>query len=97
MASLGFPFPGGWAIGSLLLVNLVAAHAIRFKISLKRTGILLIHAGLIVLMMGELVTGVFAIEGNMAIATGQSANYVEQNENMELAVVTARTTPSTTN
>jgi hypothetical protein len=86
--SIVFPFPGGWAIGSLLLVNLVAAHATRFKVSLKRTGILLIHAGLIVLMMGELVTGIFAIEGNMSIATGQSANYVEQNENMELAVVT---------
>ena len=86
--SIVFPFPGGWAIGGLLLVNLIAAHAIRFKISLKRTGILLIHSGLIVLMMGELVTGMFAIEGNMSIATGQSANYVEQNENMELAVVT---------
>jgi hypothetical protein len=86
--SIVFPFPGGWAIGSLLLVNLVAAHATRFKVSLKRTGILLIHAGLIVLMMGELVTGIFAIEGNMSIATGQSANYVEQNENMEFAVVT---------
>jgi hypothetical protein len=84
---IGFPFPGGWAIGSLLLVNLVAAHATRFKISWKRTGIFLIHIGLIVLMMGEFVTGMFAIEGNMAIATGQSANYVEQNENMEFAVV----------
>jgi hypothetical protein len=86
--AIGFPFPGGWAIGSLLLVNLIAAHAIRFKISWKRTGILFIHAGLIVLMMGELITGMFAIEGNMAIATGQSANYVEENEYMELAVAT---------
>jgi ResB-like family len=86
--SIVFPFPGGWAIGSLLLVNLVAAHATRFKISWKRTGIFLIHIGLIVLMMGELITGMFAIEGNMSIATGQSANYVEQSENMELAVVT---------
>jgi hypothetical protein len=85
---IGFPFPGGWAIGTLLLVNLVSAHAIRFKISLKRAGILLIHAGLVVLMMGEFITGMFAIEGNMSIATGQSANYVEQSENMELAVVT---------
>ena len=76
--SIVFPFPGGWAIGSLLLVNLVAAHATRFKISLKRTGIFLIHIGLIVLMMGELVTGIFAIEGNMSIATGQSTNYVDK-------------------
>jgi hypothetical protein len=71
-----------------LLINLVSAHAIRFKVSWKRTGILFIHTGLIVLMLGEFVTGMFAIEGNMSIATGQSANYVEQSENMELAVVT---------
>src|SRR5690242_6852978 len=27
----GFPFPGGWLLGGLLLINLLAAHAIRFK------------------------------------------------------------------
>src|SRR6516164_1015440 len=32
----GFPFPGGWLIGALLLVNIVAAHAVRFRISWKR-------------------------------------------------------------
>ena len=84
---LGFPFPGGWLLGSLLLVNLLAAHAIRFKIGWKRSGILLIHAGLIVLMLSELITGLFAVEGNMPIATGASTNYVERNEHMELAVV----------
>jgi len=26
-----FPFPGGWLLGGLLLVNLLAAHAVRFK------------------------------------------------------------------
>src|SRR5712692_1637742 len=45
-----FPFPGGWLIGSCLLVNLLAAHLVRFKLSWKRSGILLIHAGLILLM-----------------------------------------------
>jgi hypothetical protein len=84
---VGFPFPGGWLIGTLLLVNVLAAHAVRFKISWKRSGILLIHAGLIVLMMSELITGLFAVEGNMPIATGASTNYVERNDHMELAVV----------
>ena len=43
--AVGFPYPGGWLIGALLLVNLLAAHLTRFKISWKRSGILLIHAG----------------------------------------------------
>src|SRR6516225_7256809 len=42
-----FPFPGGWLIGGVLLVNLLAAHAIRFKLTWKRSGILLIHSGLL--------------------------------------------------
>jgi hypothetical protein len=82
-----FPFPGGWLLGSLLLGNLVAAHAIRFKISWKRSGILLIHSGLIILMLSELVTGLYAVEGKMAILQGDASNYVEDWHATELAVV----------
>ncbi len=84
---IGFPFLGGWGLGVLLLVNLLAAHITRFKVSWKRSGILLIHAGLIVLMMSELITGLFAVEGNMTIPTGSSTNFVERNDRMEFAVV----------
>jgi ResB-like family protein len=83
----GFPFPGGWLLGGLLLVNLLAAHAVRFKISLKRSGILLIHSGLIILMLSELITGLFAVESRMAIETGHSSNYVEDYRQAELAVI----------
>jgi hypothetical protein len=82
----GFPFPGGWLLGSLLLVNLLAAHAIRFKLSWKRSGIILLHAGLIVIMLGELVTGLFAVEGSMLIYQGQSTNYVMHPRESELAI-----------
>jgi hypothetical protein len=83
----GFPFPGGWLIGGLLLVNLLAAHAVRFKVSWKRSGILLIHSGLIVMMLGEFVTGMFAVEGNMTIVQGESSSYTELADHSELAVV----------
>ena len=36
--------PGGYLIGSMLLLNLLAAHATRFKFTKKRIGILMIHA-----------------------------------------------------
>src|SRR5207253_2995439 len=80
-----FPFPGGWVIGGLLLVNLLSAHAVRFKLSWKRTGILLIHTGLVVLMLGELITGLFAVEAKMSIPVGESANYVDISHKNELA------------
>jgi cytochrome c biogenesis protein ResB len=84
-----FPFPGGWLIGAALLVNLVAAHVVRFRFTLKRSGILLIHSGIIVLMLGELVTGLFSVESNMTIPVGGSSNYIENFESVELAFVSS--------
>jgi hypothetical protein len=86
-----FPFPGGWLLGGLLLLNLVAAHAVRFKLSLKRSGIWLIHLGLIVMMLGELVTGLYAVEGNLTIENQWSSNYVEHRDANELAIVDTST------
>jgi hypothetical protein len=69
------------------LVNLVAAHMVRFKLSWKRAGILGLHSGLILLMLGELITGLFAAEGTMLIPVGGSTNYVENLDRVELAFV----------
>jgi hypothetical protein len=82
-----FPFPGGWLIGGILLVNLLAAHAVRFKLTWKRTGILMIHSGLVLMMLGELITGLFALEGRMFIPENWTVNFVEDHRTMELAVV----------
>jgi hypothetical protein len=83
----GFPFPGGWLIGGALLVNLLAAHLIRFRFTWKRSGILVLHAGVVLLMVGELITGLYAVEGNMTIPLGGSSNYVEIFDRLELAFV----------
>jgi hypothetical protein len=82
-----FPFPGGWLIGGCLLLNLIAAHAVRFKLSWARSGILLVHGGLIVMLLSELFTGLFAVEGHMTIENGKSSAYVEHSRRVELAVV----------
>jgi hypothetical protein len=82
-----FPFPGGLTLGVLLFANLLAAHAVRFKPSWKRTGMILTHAGVLLLLVGEFVTGAFAKEGNMTIAEGASSNYIEDRRTCELVVV----------
>ncbi|MFW6060862.1 MAG: cytochrome c biogenesis protein CcsA, partial [Phycisphaeraceae bacterium] len=81
------PFPGGLLIGALLLINLVAAHAVRFRLSVRRIGVLMLHAGLIVLIVGEFVTGWLAEEGLMSIDVGQSVRYIEDIRATELAVI----------
>lgn len=83
----GFPFPGGWLLGALLLINLVAAHVTRFRFTWQRSGILLMHSGVLLLLLGELVTGLFAVEARMDILEGSSANFVYLPSEAELAIV----------
>ena len=88
----GFPvpvFPGGYFIGGLLLINLVASHIYRFKLTWKKSGILLTHAGLIVLLVGELLTGLWQEEFQLRLDQGQTRNYSESYRFNELAVIDA--------
>jgi len=86
-SDFAFPYPGGWLIGGLLLINLMAAHIIRFALSWKRAGIMMIHSGLIMLLLSEAVTGLFAEESQMTIAEGQTVNFAEDVRELELAIV----------
>ena len=84
-----FPFPGGLTLGVCLFVNLLAAHIVRFKLSWKRMGMIVTHACVLLLLVGEFVTGALAKEGTMTIAEGASANYIEDGRTSELAVIDA--------
>jgi hypothetical protein len=81
------PYPGGYTIGTLLLLNLIAAHIERFKFTLRKIGIQLTHAGVIVLLLGELLSGLWQESYTMRIAEGESLNYSEHQRNFELAIV----------
>jgi hypothetical protein len=80
-------FPGGWLIGLILLLNLLAAHAKRFKFTPKKYGIILIHGGLIFLLVGQFVTELFQRESTMRIEVGGTRNYSEAPRRNELAVI----------
>lgn len=80
-------FPAGGAVGALLLVNLLASHISRFTPSRRKAGIWLTHAGLVLLVLGEFVTGLFAVETQMAVEEGRSASYSQSLRETELAVV----------
>jgi hypothetical protein len=67
--------PGGYLIGTMLLVNLVASHIYRFEFSTKKIGIQIAHAGVILLLIGQLVTDMMAHESQMHFAEGQTESY----------------------
>ncbi|HNQ89577.1 MAG TPA: cytochrome c biogenesis protein ResB [Verrucomicrobiota bacterium] len=85
--SLAIVLPGGYLIGAVLLANLVCASLQRFALRRDRIGLLLIHSGLILLLLGQLVTDLFAVESYIRLSEGQGRNYSEDPRHCELAVI----------
>jgi hypothetical protein len=80
-------FPGGYLLGGVLLINLFAAHATRFKFSKKKIGIFTIHAGLVLLILGQFATDMVSTEGGMQIFEGETKNFSEDFHTSELVVI----------
>jgi ABC-type transport system involved in cytochrome c biogenesis permease subunit len=70
----------GTAAGVVLLAGCVMVFR-------KRAGIVLLHGGIALMMLSELVTGISAEESRMAIAEGQTVNYSDDIRTTELAVI----------
>ncbi|EDY82917.1 hypothetical protein VDG1235_2540 [Verrucomicrobiia bacterium DG1235] len=86
--------PGGYLIGFVLLVNLVAAMIYRFRMNTKKLGIWMIHIGFIILLLGEFVSSVFQEEASMTIDEGGTSDFTESFRYAELAVIDT-TSPET--
>lgn len=88
------PLPGGYLVGGVLLVNLIASHVYRFKASWKKSGIILTHVGIILLLIGELFTSLVSVENNMQIDEGETQVFMEADRSTELAIIN-RSDPAT--
>ena len=86
-------FPGGYLVGGVLLINLIAAHAKRFQLTAKKFGINLLHAGIILLLLGQLATDLFSHETQMRFSQGQTLKYSESALKSELVFLTDGTKP----
>ncbi|HXQ82370.1 MAG TPA: cytochrome c biogenesis protein ResB [Opitutaceae bacterium] len=82
-------YPGGYTIGGLLLVNLISAHAYRFRRGWGKAGIWIAHTGLIMLLVGELVSGLVQQDFQMRLDEGETKNFSESSLLNELAVIDA--------
>ncbi|HEY4301833.1 MAG TPA: cytochrome c biogenesis protein CcsA [Candidatus Didemnitutus sp.] len=80
-------FPGGYLIGGALLINLISAHIYRFKLTWKKVGIQLAHSGLIVLLLGELISGLLQRDSSMRLEEGETRKYSESFREYELALL----------
>jgi hypothetical protein len=80
-------FPGGYLIGGLLLLNITVVAFKRFAFSSKKAGIWLIHMGLILLFLGQLMTDLLSVESMLHLREGESKNYSERPREAELVLV----------
>ncbi len=80
-------FPGGALVGLVLLVNLVAAQLRRIELSWKKAGIWTVHVGLVVLFVGEFVTGGWQVDARLAFEEGETVDWIQIDREVELALV----------
>ncbi len=80
-------FPGGYLVGGLLLINLFSAHLRYYQPGKKKYGIIMIHLGIVLLLLGQLLTDLLSNESFMHIRMGASKNYSEAPRDFELAVI----------
>ena len=84
-----FPIlPGGYLVGVVLLANLIAAHIKRFQVTSRKLGIHLTHLGIVLLLVGQLVTDMLSQESHLSLREGETRNYSESHRDHELVFVT---------
>jgi ResB-like family len=87
-ASFSIPvFPGGYLIGTVLLVNLLAAHLRYYQPGKRKIGIMLIHLGVVLLLLGQMLTDLLSRESVLHLRIGETKNYSVADRAYELAVI----------
>ena len=79
--------PGGYLVGGVLLINLIASHITRFKWTRAKAGIWMVHVGLILLLLGQLGTDLLSRESSLHLREGEAKNYSEADRQAELAII----------
>jgi len=80
-------FPGGYFIGAVLLINLFVAHFRYYQPGKRKIGIVLIHLGVVLLLVGQMLTDFLSRESALHLRIGQTKNYSEAERAYELAVL----------
>lgn len=68
--------------GTLAAVVLYVACLLLYR---KRAGMVLLHGGILFLLIGEFMTALYAVEASMTIKEGESVNYIDHSQQLEMA------------
>ena len=81
------PLPGGLVTLGLLAVNLIVGGMLRMRWSASRAGILVIHFGIALMLLGSLVEFKTSKKGNMLVFEGESSAEFKSYDEWEVVVI----------
>jgi len=81
------PLPGGYLVGGLLLINLVLAHFRYYRHHWSHLGLIMVHWGIVVLLLGQLSAHLFQKENYMWVDEGDSSSYTVSFHDDELVFI----------
>ena len=82
------PVPGGRITMVIMLVNLTFMVLFNHNLwKIKKIGVLIVHIGALLLLIGGGLTAIFSSEGNMVIEEGAQSNHVDDYHDMELTII----------
>jgi len=85
------PLPGGALLMSLFALNLTLGGVVRVKKDRRRIGVLIGHAGILMLLVGSLVKFALAVEGNLMLFERETSAFFESYFDWEVTVREAPT------
>ncbi len=83
---LAVPLPGANLVLSLLALNLILGGFVRIRKSRETLGILVTHAGIVLLLVAAFVKHHASQDGRVTLREGESADWFESDQRWELAV-----------
>jgi hypothetical protein len=81
------PLPGGRLTLIIMTVNLASSLFKKNLWKMKKVGVIILHIGGLLLLVGGGVTAQFSSEGNMVINEGGNVDFVDDYHRMELCLV----------
>jgi len=81
------PLPGGRLTLIIMTVNLASSLFKKTLWKMKKVGVIILHIGGLLLLVGGGVTAQFSSEGNMVINEGGNVDFVDDYHRMELCLV----------
>lgn len=83
------PLPGGYLLMMLTFVNLFWGVVVRFRMTWSKLGMVVAHAGILLLLVGAFVSYVWSVSGNMILYEGESSGEIQSSQEWEISVAEA--------